>query len=319
MTKRRRRTQRKRRKYRGGNGKLRARDFFEIIARGSPHAGDIWHVMDITGHYIHAYRVYPSYGAEAIFPANLVGRVLRKIEIERPPRPRQRRLTWGDRQTKGDGEGHGRRPRDRDKRRPFRPDAALRAAEAGLVRVHEVPAHDDIILRTGYTPAEGQQLSGGVRVLRVKIPAGMTAGGVFPVNTGTQTLQLQVPEGMGGGQRLRFAVSGDKAIPLVRRAWKKSGAQKARIRQEIHADRVASCPDKLLACRDEYRRKLLASGGLGEDFVNGWTEKYNAAGKQPQECLELLRECRGALRRHQGGGKRRKTRRRRRRRRTRKH
>ena len=80
MTKRRRRTQRKRRKYRGGNGKLRARDFFEIIARGSPHAGDIWHVMDITGHYIHAYRVYPSYGAETIFPANLVGRVLRKIE-----------------------------------------------------------------------------------------------------------------------------------------------------------------------------------------------------------------------------------------------
>ena len=321
MTKRRRRTQRKRRKYRGGNGKLRARDFFEIIARGSPHAGDIWHVMDITGHYIHAYRVYPSYGAETIFPANLVGRVLRKIEIERQPRrdaaaaaaPGQRRLTWGDRQTKGDDEGHGRRPRDRDKRRPFRPDAALRAAEAGLVRVHEVPAHDDIILRTGYTPAEGQQLSGGEvpLLLRVKIPVGMTAGDVFPVNTGTQTLQLQVPEGMGGGQRLRFAVSGDKAIPLVRRAWKvkKSGEQKAQIRKEIQADRVDSCPDELLACRNEYRGKLLASGTLGEDFVNGWTEKYNAAGKQPHECLQLLSECRRGLRRYQGGGKRRQTRR----------
>ena len=307
MTRRRRRTQRKRRKYRGGNGKLRADDFFEIIAPmvgpGNPKVGDIWHVMDITGHHIHAYRVYPSYGAEAIFADNLVGRLLRKIEIERRPRrdaaaaaaaaPRQRRLTWGDGQTKG-------------------------AAAAGLVRVHEEPAHDDIILRTGYTPAEGQQLSGAVtQLLRVNIPAGLTAGGAFRVNTGTQILQLQVPTGMAGGQPLHFAVSGDQAIPLVPRVWKvgKSSAARRQQHQEIHADRVDSCPDELLACRNEYRGKLLASGALGEDFVNGWTEKYNATGKQPHECLQLLRECRQGLQRYQGGGKRRKTRRRRRRRR----
>ena len=314
MTRRRRRTRKKRRKYWGGaNGHLREGDFFEIIepmvGPSNPKVGDIWHVMDITGHHIHAYRVYPSYGAEAIFADNLVGRLLRKIEVERRPRrdarapaaPRQRRLTWGDGQSEG-------------------------AAAAGLVKVHHQKAHDDVVLRTGYIPAGGQQLSAAVtQLLRVEIPAELTAGGTFLVNTGTQVLQLQVPEGMGGGQALHFAVSGDKAIPLVPRVWKvkKSDAQKAQIRQEIHADRVASCPDELLACRNEYRRKLLASGGLGEDFVNGWTEKYNAAGKQPHECLELLSECRRGLRRYQGGGKRRKTRRRRRHRRrrcrTRKH
>ena len=270
-----------------------------MVGPGNPKVGDIWHVMDITGHHIHAYRVYPSYGAEAIFADNLVGRLLRKIEIEREPGrdaaaapPRQRRLTWGDGQSEG-------------------------AAAAGLVRVHEEPAHDDIILRTGYTPAGGQLSGGATKLLRVNIPAGLTAGGAFRVNTGTQILQLQVPTGMAGGQPLHFAVSGKEAIPLVPRVWRmpKSSAARRQQHQEIHADRVDSCPDELLACRNEYRGKLLASGALGEDFVNGWTEKYNATGKQPHECLQLLRECRQGLQRYQGGGKRRKTRRRRRRRR----
>jgi len=311
MTRQRRRTRKKRRKYWGGvNGHLREGDVFEIIAPmvgpGNPKVGDIWHVMDITGHHIHAYRVYPSYGAEAIFADNLVGRMLRKIEIEREPgrdaaaaRPPQgRRLTWGDGQSEG-------------------------AAALGLVKVHHQKAHDDVVLRSGYTPVVGGLQAGpGSQRHQVEIPAGLTAGGTFLVNTGTQVLQLQVPEGMGGGQALQFAVSGQYAVPLVPRVWRvrKGSAAREQQHQEIHADIVESCPDELSACRDEYRRKMQAVGELGDDFITGWValHQFDAEGKQPHECLELLRECRGALRRYKGGGKRRKTRRRRRRRRTRK-
>jgi len=309
MTRRRRRTRRKRREYRGGNGKLRADDFFEIIAPmvgpGNPKEGDIWHVMDTTGHHIHAYRVYPSYGAEAIFGDNLVGRRLRKIKIEHEPgrgaaardaRPSQgRRLTWGDGQSEG-------------------------AAAAGLVQIHDERAHDDVVLRSGYAPvAGGLQPCAGSRCHRVTIPAGLTAGSGFLVDMGTHNLKVQVPAGMGGGQTLDFAApsTGQHAIPLIPRVWRvnKSSAARRQQHQEIHTDIDQSCPAELLACRDEYRRKLLVSGALGDDFVNGWTAKFNADGKQPHECLGLLRECREALRRYQHGGKKRKTRRRRRRRR----